>query len=139
MTMKAQGGKIIYAVGLEKLIPSVEEAARYGGRLSLGRSIGAKVGMACVADGEVVTEKEAVRRMFGIEAVHFSSGGYGGAEGSVTLIVEGEDERVNECLDLVERIKGEPPLPAVKGPCKTCPVLCNFQGRAENELPEYLR
>ena len=74
MALKAQGIATIYPVGLEKLIPSVEEAARYGGRLKLGRTIGALVGMACVADGDVVTEIEAVESLFGLHAVHFTSG-----------------------------------------------------------------
>jgi hypothetical protein len=139
MTMKAQGGKIIYPVGLEKLIPSVELAAKFGGRMNITRSIGARVGMACVADGVVVTEIQAVHSLCDVRAVHFASGGYGGAEGSVTLLVEGDDEKVNKCLDFIEGIKGEPPLPGVKGPCKTCPVLCSFQGNDEDDLPAYLR
>jgi len=139
MTMKAQGGKIIYPVGLEKLIPSVELAAKFGGRMNIARSIGARVGMACVADGTVVTEIQAIRSLWDVRAVHFASGGYGGAEGSVTLLVEGDDEKVHNCLEFIEGIKGEPPLPGVKGPCKTCPVLCSFQGRNDDELPAYLR
>jgi len=139
MPAKAQGITIIFPVGLEKLIPSVPDAARAGGRLTLGRSIGARVGMACVTDGLVITELEALEELFGVEALHFASGGYGGAEGSVTLIVDGPDEEVNTCLDFIEGIKEEPALPAVKGPCKTCPVLCSFQGREEEDLPGYLR
>ena len=49
MAMKARGLEIIYPVGLEKLIPSVEEAARYGGTLTLGRTIGARVNGRLVA------------------------------------------------------------------------------------------
>jgi hypothetical protein len=143
MALKAQGIPTIYPVGLEKLVASVEEAAKYGGRLTLGRAIGARVGLACVVDGKVVTEIEAINTLFGLKAVHFSSGGFGGSEGAVTLIVtlivEGKDGEVNRCLDFIEKIKGEPPLPAVKGPCKTCGVLCSFQGKDEGELPAYLK
>jgi hypothetical protein len=139
MATKAQGIDMIYPVGLEKMILSVEEAAQYGGRLNLERTIGAPVGFACVADGIVITEIDAIDILFGIDAVHFASGGYGGAEGAVTILVEGEDEDVNECVDFIETIKGEPPLPSAKGPCKTCPVLCSFQGKEEEELPAYLR
>lgn len=138
MAMKAQGASMIFPVGLEKLIPSVEKAAKFGGRLSLGRTIGARTGMACVVGEKVVTEVTAIDILFDLFAVHFASGGYGGSEGSVTLIVEGEEKRVNQCLDFIEKIKGEPPLPALKGPCKTCPVLCSFQGHDEKDLPEYL-
>ncbi len=139
MALKAQGVATIYPVGLEKLIPSVEEAARYGGKLMLGRTIGCRVGMACVADGRIVTEIEAIDILFGLKAIHYASGGWGGAEGSVTLIVEGEEDEVNRCLDLIEQIKGEPPLPAVKPACKTCGAPCSFQGKDLEELPAYLK
>ncbi len=139
MPLKAQGVATIYPVGLEKLIPSVEEAALYGGKMLLGRTIGCRAGMACVADGNVVTEIEAIDSLFGLKAVHYASGGWGGAEGSVTLIVEGEDDEVNRCLDFIEGIKGEPPLPAVKSPCKGCGMPCSFDGKEPEELPAYLR
>jgi hypothetical protein len=139
MAMKTTGIATIYVVGLEKLIPSVEEAARYGGTMMLGRSIGCRVGMACVADGRIVTEVEAIDSLFGLKAVHYASGGWGGAEGSVTLIVEGKEDEVNRCLDFIEGIKGEPPLPAVKGPCKGCGASCSFVGKEAEELPAYLR
>ena len=139
MALKAQGVATIYPVGLEKLIPSVEEAALYGGKMLLGRTIGCRVGMACVADGRIVTEIEAVDILFGLKAVHYASGGWGGAEGAVTLIVEGEDAEVNRGLDLIEGIQGEPPLPAVKNPCKDCGAPCSFVGKEQAELPAYLR
>jgi hypothetical protein len=139
MALKAQGVATLYPVGLEKLIPSVEEAARYGGKLQLGRSIGCRVGMACVADGRAFTEIEAIESLFGAEAIHYASGGWAGAEGSVTLIVEGDDVEVNRCLDMIETIKGEPPLPLAKSPCKTCSAPCNFSGKDLEALPAYLR
>ncbi len=139
LALKAQGVETIYPVGLEKLIPSVEVAAHYGGRLKIGRSLGCRAGMACVADGRVVTEIEAIDTLFGVQAIHFASGGWGGAEGAVTLLVEGDDDEVHRCLDEIEKIKGEPPLPAVKSPCKTCGALCPFQGKAEEALPAWLR
>jgi hypothetical protein len=139
IALKAQGVATIYPVGLEKLVPSVEEAARYGGKLMLGRTIGCRVGMACVADGRVVTEIEAIDSLFGLKAIHYASGGWGGAEGSVTLIVEGEEENVNLCLDLIEQIKGEPSLPGIKPACKTCGAPCSFKGKEIEELPAYLK
>lgn len=139
MAVKAQGVQIIYPVGLEKLIPSVELAAQYGGRLRLTRTIGAPVGMACVADGNVVSEIEAIEHLFDVTAIPLAAGGYGGAEGMVTFVIEGDEEDVNSCMDFIEGIKGEPPLGSVKGPCKTCPEMCSFQGLDEEELPEYLR
>jgi len=140
MAMKARGLTIIYPVGLEKMIPSVEIAAQYGGIHALGKTIGAAVGVACVADGYVFTEIEALETLFGLEAVHVASGGWGGAEGAVTLAVEGLDGDVRKCLRFIEKeIKGEPPLPALKSPCKTCGMVCSFRGKEEAKLPKYLR
>ncbi len=140
MAMKARGLEIIYPIGLEKMIPSVEAAAQFGGTMSLGKSIGARVGMACVADGRVFTELDAIETLFDIYAVHFASGGWGGAEGCVTLAVEGPDANVNKCLKFIEqKIKGEEPLPAAKTPCKTCGMACNFRGKDLKQLPAYLK
>jgi hypothetical protein len=139
MALKAQGVATLYPVGLEKLIPSVEEAARYGGKTMLGRSIGCRVGMACVADGRAFTEIDAIESLFGLKAIHYASGGWAGAEGSVTLIVEGADAEANRCLDMIETIKGEPPLAAGPSTCKTCGAPCNFAGKDLEALPPYLR
>src|SRR3989339_66709 len=128
MALKATGGETIYPVGMEKLIPSVTDAARYGGTLSLDKSIGAVTGMACVADGRIFTEIEALDSLFGVEAIPFAAGGWGGAEGSVTIIIEGADDDVNGCLEFITGIKGEPPLMAVKGACKDCGMKCSFAG-----------
>lgn len=140
MAMKARGLDIIYPVGLEKMIPSVEIAAQYGGTLTLGKSIGALVGIACVADGTVFTELEAIESLFDIDAIHVGSGGWGGAEGSVTLILQGPDAKVSKCMKFIEqKIKGEPPLPALKSPCKTCDIPCSFKGKDLKQLPDYLK
>lgn len=140
LPMKARGASIIYPVGLEKMIPSVEDAARMGGILAFERTIGVPVGMVCVADGIPYTELDALEELFGVEAVHFASGGYGGAEGCVTIAIEGDDVDVNDCVDFIEeKIKGEPPLAAVKTPCSSCPLFCSFQGKDESDLPPYLR
>ena len=141
MPMKARGLEIIYPVGLEKLIPSVEEAARYGGTLAVGKAIGIPVGMACVSDGRPFTEIDALEALFDVSAVHYASGGWGGAEGCVTLIVEGPDDGVTKCMEFIDgKIKGEPALPAVKGPCKACFMThCSFHGTDEDKLPAYLR
>lgn len=140
MAMKARGLEIIYPVGLEKLVPSVELAAQFGGTLILGKTIGACVGMACVSDGVPFTEIDAIEYLFGVEAVHVASGGWGGAEGCITLVVDGPDAEVKKCIKFIEqKIKGEPPLPAAKSPCKTCGISCSFQGKDLKQLPGYLK
>jgi hypothetical protein len=141
MPFKARGLEIIYPVGLEKRIPSVEEAARYGGTLALAKTIGIPVGMACVSDGRPFTEIDALETLFDVSAIHYASGGWGGAEGCVTIIVEGPDDGVGKCMEFIDgTIKGEPALPAVKGPCKACFMThCSFNGTDENLLPAWLK
>lgn len=140
MAMKARGLEIIYPVGLGKMVPSVELAAQFGGIHTLGMTIGARVGMACVADGAPFTEIDAIENLFGVMAVHFASGGWGGAEGCVTLVVDGPDAEIKKCIKFIEqKIKGEPPLPAVKSPCKTCSLPCSFRGKDLKHLPSYLK
>lgn len=140
MAMKARGLQIIYPVGLEKLVPSVETAAAYGGILRIGKSIGTRVGMACIVGGRTFTEINAIESLFGIAAVHFASGGWGGAEGAVTLVVEGPDEQVEKCVGFIEQhVKGEPLLPAAKSPCAPCSAPCSFAGTKEENVPGYLK
>ncbi len=139
MALKAAGVGTIYPVGLEKLIPSVTDAAKYGGTLSLNKSIGAVAGMACVSDGRVFTEIEAIETLFGVEAIPYAAGGWGGAEGAVTLVVDGDDADVNECLEFITGIKGEPPLMGIKGACKVCGARCSFAGLPDDKLPTWLK
>lgn len=139
MALKAAGVETIYPVGLEKMIPSVVDAAKYGGTLSLDKSIGAVAGMACVSDGRIFTEIEALETLFGVEAIPYAAGGWGGSEGAVTMVVDGPEDDVNECLEFIKEIKGEPPLAAVKGACRDCSARCSFAGMADENLPAWLR
>ncbi|HUV33750.1 MAG TPA: hypothetical protein VMW22_02390, partial [Candidatus Desulfaltia sp.] len=58
--------------------------------------------------GTIITEIEALGILTGVDAYLYSSGGIAGAEGAVRLLVEGADEEVEETLELVKSIKGEP-------------------------------
>ncbi|MBM3187273.1 MAG: hypothetical protein FJZ90_00945, partial [Chloroflexi bacterium] len=49
-TMTSQGLKLIAAVGLEKLVPSVKDSARYTGAKTLDYTMGADFGMYCLTD-----------------------------------------------------------------------------------------
>ena len=58
--------------------------------------------------GTIITEIEAMGILSGVDAYLYSCGGIAGAEGSVRLLIEGADEDVNNALELVKSIKGEP-------------------------------
>ena len=58
--------------------------------------------------GTIITEIEALEILTGVDAYLYSAGGVAGAEGSVRILVEGSDEEVEETLELIDSIKGEP-------------------------------
>ena len=71
------------------------------------------------------------------------------------MVAEGETEVVEKSIQLIESIKGEPPLMPRKGICEICTPTspaqpadysvegltdhCKFRGRSEEELPPYLK
>jgi len=139
LSMKARGLHIIYPVGLEKTVFSVPMAASFGGIQTI-TGIGAYAGMVCVPNADVYTEIHAFEDLFNLEAYPIAAGGWGGAEGSVTFALEGSKEDIDTCLSFIsEQIKGEPPLPAVKSPCITCPIACSFKGKKAEELPNFVK
>lgn len=132
----------ITPVGLEKLVPSVQAAARaLGGASRIDISMGADPGMYCLGTTTVVTELEAISILFGCEAALVCCGGVGGNEGAVTLAVDGEAPRVQHMVEYLEaNIKGEPPVPGNKGTCARCRYrFCRYCGLRDEELPVWLQ
>ncbi len=156
--LSARGSHLIAPVGLEKLIPSVREAARLAGQDGWYYSAGARIGMLPVMNATAVTEVAAFRILFGLDAVHMGGGGVGGSEGAVVVAAEGEKGDLDRAIALIESIKGEAPLRTKKSICANClpttpSVLlspeaqfaekesrhCMFQGKKEEDLPPSLR
>ena len=63
--------------------------------------------------GEVLTETQALERYAHVSAHVFAKGGSSGAEASVAIQIEGEQEEVEKVLRLVEQIKSLPSQPPV--------------------------
>ena len=105
-----RGLPIIFPVGLEKLVPSVPEAAAGWGQLTLYRSMGENVWLVPVTCGLVVTEIQALGILAGVKARHVASGGIGGSEGAVVLLLEGTAENIDKAWDVVSSVKGEAPI-----------------------------
>ena len=103
--LAARGSHLIIAVGLEKLIPSVDSAVEMLGINRIDFSIGKKAGMMPLTFGQVVTEIDALDILFGVEAAHVASGGVLGSEGAVTIAVEGNEKQVEAVMDLIRSIK----------------------------------
>ncbi len=154
-TVLARGIRLIVPVGLEKLIPSVKKAVSMCGQLTLDYCQGLRVGLIPLSGAKVITEIEALKMMAGVESFHVSSGGSSGSEGAVTLVAEGEAQKVQKAVELIESLKGEPPLAPHKALCRTCvpsspaqpkdykiegiPPRCIHQGKPEKDIPLYLR
>jgi len=118
---KKRGFKIVFTMGMEKLLPiSIKEASRaVGAPGKLDYSMGIRCGLIPVP-GITVSEVEAAKIIGGVEAVPISAGGVGGAEGSVVLVIKGEKAGVMKAVEAMEASKGAK-LPPVRNPdCKEC-------------------
>lgn len=97
-------------VGTGQLVPSVVEASLQAGLGRVTDSLdGRTVGLMPVVNGEVVTEIQALRILYGVEAFQLAGGGIGGAEGSVVLVARGTASAVEQAKAGLAQIKGEPP------------------------------
>lgn len=152
--LSARGCHLIVPVGLEKLVPSVREASRSCGQDTLYYCQGIRIGMIPIVNATVVTEIEAFRILFDLRAVHVGGGGVTQSQGSVVLVAEGEREKLDRAIALIESIKGEPSLQPKKSACTNCvPTVlivnddglrkevkyCMYQGLTEKELPDFMR
>lgn len=140
-TVTSTGLKYITPVGLEKLVPSVKEAAKVLGARRLDHALGADFGMYVISNTTIITEIESLNILFGVKATHVASGGIGGNEGAVTLVIEGTKEQVEKAIDFIEnQIKGELPVPSNKGICDDCRYKrCRYNGKKIEELPAWLK
>ena len=108
--IQARGATLVMPVGLEKLVPSVAEAAGCLGARTFDWALGTPVGMIVVTNAEIITEIEAIELLTGASATCVASGGIGGSEGAVTLVVTGDERQVGKAREIVEAIKGEGPI-----------------------------
>jgi hypothetical protein len=98
---------IIWVAGLEKLIPTpIDEAMKALRRRDVDYAMGMVVGMVPIKGGIVISEPEAFSILAGCTAIPVAGGGIGGAEGSVTLILEGSEDAVRAAISYAEQSKG---------------------------------
>ncbi len=106
-TLTARGSHWIAPVSLERLIPSVIEAARVTGNHLWDLTMGSSAGLMPIVNAQVVTEIQALEILTGVTATHIASGGVAGSEGAVILSLSGEEAVVREAFEMLEAIKGE--------------------------------
>jgi hypothetical protein len=104
----SRGSHLIMPISLEKLIPSVVDAAKHTGLYYFKYTMGLPVKLVPVPLARVITEIQAFAILAGVQAYHVGSGGVGGSEGSVHLVLEGEEDSVLKAFELAKSIKGEP-------------------------------
>ncbi len=110
----AKNIKLIIPVGLEKSIPiAYEEFCGQFGKDDWDYSIGTPSGVIAIHEGITFTEIEALESLFDVQAMPISAGGVNGAEGSITLFIEGGDEETARAYEFLVDLKGEPPFPKV--------------------------
>ncbi len=118
--LAARGSHLIVPAGLEKMVASVIDASWVCGNKLVKYVMGTRVALMPVVSARVVTEIQALEILTGVHAVHVASGGVGGSEGAVVIALEGADATVKRAFELVQSVKGEPPigmpdlLPAVR-------------------------
>src|SRR3990170_4524066 len=108
--LHARGSHLIVPVGLEKLVPSVRLASAKLGQGRIRYATGHTVGMMPLMNAKVITEIQAIEILFGadgVRATHAASGGIGGSEGSVVIVLEGEENGVRKAFEFIREIKGE--------------------------------
>lgn len=102
-----RGFKFIVPAGAEKSIPGrLSEVYDFCGKDKADAGGGLACGVFPVTGGLVVSETDAIRVLFGADAVVGAGGGVSGAEGSVIIFVRAEEEKCGEILDYFASIKG---------------------------------
>ena len=106
-TLAARGSHWVAPVSLERLVPSVIEAARVCGNHLFDLTLGQAAGLMPIVNAQVVTEIQALEILTGVTATHVASGGVAGSEGAVILSLSGVETAVREAFELVEALKDE--------------------------------
>lgn len=123
----AQGVRFLIPTGLEKMIGSVRSAHRcMSGIGEYNFTFGRGCGYVTIDNGLVFHELSALQLLTGVTGCHVASGGIGGSEGAVTLVVDGTKDQLSAAVELIRRIKGEPPLKSWKKRCADCTFRCKY-------------
>ena len=127
-TQKEKKFKMIIPVGLEKKIPiSLQKAQKAA--VKTVKAQGIPCGLWQLR-GTLITEIEAFRQLFDVEAFPVSAGGLEGAEGSIVWVLHGEEEKVEKAYSLCDEIHGAKlPYPLEVYECSECRnTLCDLAG-----------
>ncbi len=121
--LKARGVRLIIPASVEKLIKgSIDKLSMKMGIEKVDISDSLKLGIFPVA-GEIVTEIEAFKILFNVEA-EFVSAGSLGLESSRTFLIEGDEKNVKRAVELITKLKNkEENIKPIRA-CKDCTYEC---------------
>ncbi|MFN3346698.1 MAG: hypothetical protein ACK42E_02670 [Candidatus Bipolaricaulaceae bacterium] len=110
----ARGVEVVIPISRSKCVHTpVWELAKRLGQGRLDWSAGPKIGLVPLL-GTVVTETEAVRILYGVEAIHMGGGGVGRGSGALVLLLSGPKESVGRAFSEISALtKSEPSLQIV--------------------------
>jgi hypothetical protein len=108
---QARGVDIVIPISVAKSIhASIVDLTLEMGSRKIELAMGLPSGMYPLV-GHVVTEIEALALLFSVHATHVCSGGIGVGQGSVSLLIEGEESAVRAAFARVEELSRLPEIP----------------------------
>ena len=101
---QARGVDIVIPISVAKSIhASIAELALEMGTRKTDLAMGLPCGMYPLI-GHVITEIEALAMLFDVQTTHVCSGGIGSGQGSVSLLIEGEEANVQSAFARIEEL-----------------------------------
>ena len=129
-----RGGEFIIPVSLEKMIPCVMTAAQHTGIYHFKYSTGVPIKLVPLPEAKAVTEIEALALLCSVKAYHVGSGGVAGSEGSVHLALEGDEDKIEQAMELVKSLGHEPPVAMPDQYKITDPARYDYDAQAQLDV-----
>lgn len=105
-----RGAEFIIPVSLEKMVPCVMTAAQHTGIYHFKYATGLPAKIVPLVEAKAITEIEAFAILCGVRAYHVGSGGVAGSQGSVHLTLEGDEDKIEQAMEMVKSLRDEPPV-----------------------------
>lgn len=105
-----RGAEFIIPISLEKMVPCVMTAARHTGIYHFKYATGMPAKIVPLIEAKAITEIEAFAILCGVKAYHVGSGGIAGSQGAVHLSLEGDEDKIEQAMELVKSLRNEPPV-----------------------------
>jgi hypothetical protein len=82
-------------------------------------------------EAKAITEIEAFAILYGVRAYNVGSGGVAGSEGSVHITLEGDEDKIEQAMELVKSLRDEPPVTMPDGYGVTDPADYDYDAQAQ--------